>query len=343
MIRDLELPIIQAPMAGVQTSALAIAVCNAGGLGSLPCALLSPAQIRDEISKIRAATTRPFNVNFFCHTPREDVTRERAWRTALMPYYAELGIDPAAASAGPTRAPFDDAAADVVEELRPPIVSFHFGLPSDALLARVRATGAKILASATTVDEARWLEAKGIDAIIAQGSEAGGHRGMFLSSPVTEQVGTLALVPQVVAATKLPVIAAGGIADARGVDAVLALGAVAAQIGTTYLLCPETTTSPLHRAALASDRAQRTAITNVFTGRPARAIVNRLVEELGPIATMAPPFPLASAAVVPLRTEAERRGSDAFSQMWSGQNATGCKPVPAAQLTRELGSSPAHR
>jgi nitronate monooxygenase len=344
MIRDLlELPIIQAPMAGVQTSPLAIAVCNAGGIGSLPCAMLSPAQIRDEIAKIRAATTRPYNVNFFCHAPREDVARERAWRTALMPYYAELGIDPAAAPAGPRRAPFDDAAADVVEELRPPIVSFHFGLPSDALLVRVRATGAKILASATTIDEARWLEAKGVDAIVAQGVEAGGHRGMFLADSVAEQVGTLALVPQIIAATKLPVIAAGGIADARGVEAALALGAVAAQIGTAYLLCPEATTSPLHRAALASDRAKRTAITNVFTGRPARAIVNRLVEELGPMSGMAPPFPLASAAVTPLRAEAERRGSDAFSQMWSGQNATGCKPVPAAHLTRELGSSLARR
>jgi len=337
MIRDLlELPIIQAPMAGVQTSALAIAVCNAGGLGSLPCAMLSPAQIRDELAKIRAATKRPFNVNFFCHTPRDDAERERAWRAALAPYYAELGIDAGAASAGPKRAPFDDAGADLVEEFRPPIVSFHFGLPSDALVARVRATGSKILASATTVDEARWLEAKGVDAIIAQGSEAGGHRGMFLTDSVAEQVGTFALVPQIVAATKLPVIAAGGIADARGVDVVLALGAIAAQIGTAYLLCPEATTTPLHRAALASDRAKHTAITNVFSGRPARAIVNRLVRENGPLSQLVPAFPLAAAAVMPLRAEAERRGDDGFSTMWSGQNATGCKPVPAAQLTREL-------
>ena len=332
----IELPIIQAPMAGVQGSQLAIAVCNAGGLGSLPCAMLDGDAIRAEVSAIRARSSRPFNLNFFVHEmPAEDAARDAAWRAALGPYFAELEVPPDA-SAGPQRRPFDDALADIVEELKPPIVSFHFGLPPEPLLARVRGWGCKILSSATTVAEARWLAERGVDAIIAQGIEAGGHRGMFLGGAVHEQLGTFALVPQVIAATRLPVIAAGGIADARGVRAALALGAVAAQIGTSYLLCPETTTAALHRAALMSARTARTAITNVFTGRPARAIVNRLVEELGPIAPAAPPFPLASNAVMPLRAAAERRGSDDFSPLWSGQNATGCKVISAAQLTREL-------
>jgi len=331
-----ELPIIQAPMAGVQSSALAIAVSNAGGLGSLPCAMLDTAQVRSEIAAIRAATAKPFNVNFFCHTePVPDAAREQAWRTALAPYYAELGVAPPAGG-GPGRRPFDAELAELIAELRPPIVSFHFGLPAESLLAPVRAAGAKILASATTVDEARYLADRGVDAVIAQGVEAGGHRGMFLSESVAEQVGTFALVPQVVAAVRVPVIAAGGIADAAGVRAVLALGAAAAQIGTAYLLCPEATTSAVHRAALASDRARRTALTNVFTGRPARGIVNRIVEELGPMSTIAPAFPLANAAVAPLRAAAERAGSDGFTPLWSGQNASGCKPIPAAQLTREL-------
>ncbi len=331
-----ELPIVQAPMAGVQGSALAIAACQAGGLGSLPCAMLDADAIRAEVAAIHAQTSRPFNLNFFCHAPPvPDAAREAAWRAALAPYYAELGIT-APTGGGPQRRPFDAALADVVAELRPPIVSFHFGLPAAPLLERVRASGAKIFASATTVDEARFLAARGVDAIIAQGSEAGGHRGMFLTESVAEQVGTLALVPQIVAATRLPVIAAGGIADAAGVRAVLALGAVAAQVGTAYLLCPEATTSALHRAALASERATRTVMTNVFTGRPARGIVNRLIEELGPMSAIAPPFPLASAQVAPLRAAAERQGSDAFTPLWAGQNATGCRAIGAEQLTREL-------
>jgi nitronate monooxygenase len=331
-----ELPIIQAPMAGVQESALAIAVSKAGGLGSLPCAMFDTAKVRSEIAAIRAATSKPFNVNFFCHVePVPDAAREQAWRTALAPYYAELGAVPPTGG-GPGRRPFDAELAELIAELRPPIVSFHFGLPAESLLAPVRAGGAKILASATTIDEARYLADRGVDAVIAQGVEAGGHRGMFLSESVAEQVGTFALVPQVVAAVRVPVIAAGGIADAAGVRAVLALGAAAAQIGTAYLLCPEATTSAVHRAALASDRARRTVLTNVFTGRPARGIVNRIVEELGPMSAIAPAFPLANAAVAPLRAAAERAGSDGFTPLWSGQNASGCKPIPAAQLTREL-------
>jgi nitronate monooxygenase len=218
-------------------------------------------------------------------------------------------------------------------------VSFHFGLPSEALLGRVRAWGAKVISSATTVDEARWLEARGVDAVIAQGVEAGGHRGIFLSEDLSTQVGTFSLVPQIVDAVKVPVIAAGGIADARGVAAAMKLGASGVQIGTAYLLCPEATTSALHRAALRSDAARVTALTNVFTGRPARSIVNRAIRELGPISKLAPAFPLASGAIAPLRSAAEAQGKSEFSPLWSGQNAGGCRQVPAAELTRELAMS----
>lgn len=331
------LPIIQAPMAGVQGSALAIAVSNAGALGSLPCAMLGADTLRAELAAIRAGTDKPFNVNFFCHTnPTPDTTREAVWRDTLAPYYGEFGIDASTIATGPGRLPFDDSAADVLAEFEPPVVSFHFGLPSSELLARVKAWGAKVLSSATTVEEARWLEARGVDAIIAQGLEAGGHRGMFLSDDLTRQVGTLALVPQIVHAVDVPVIAAGGIADSRGVAAAMALGAAGAQIGTAYLLCPEATTSAVHRAALSSVAARHTALTNLFSGRPARAIMNRVMRELGPISTAAPAFPRAVSAIAPLRAHAESQGSGDFSPQWAGQNVSGCKPIPAGELTREL-------
>jgi nitronate monooxygenase len=333
----IELPIIQAPMAGVQGSALAIAVCNAGGLGSLPCAMLGAEAMRKELAALRQQTPRPFNVNFFCHRPPEpSPEREAAWRAALAPYFAEHGVDAAAIPTGAGRLPFSAETADALAEFKPAVVSFHFGLPSAELLARVRSWGAKILSSATTVDEARWLEAQGVDAVIAQGVEAGGHRGMFLSDDLATQVGTMALVPQVVRAVNVPVIAAGGIADAKGVAAARALGAAGVQVGTAYLLCPEATTSAVHRAALQSDAARITALTNLFTGRPARGIVNRLMRELGPISTLAPAFPLATAAIAPLRAKAESLGQSDFSPLWAGQNSSGCKPVPAAALTRDL-------
>jgi nitronate monooxygenase len=334
---DIESPIIQAPMAGVQGSALAVAVSNAGGLGSLPCALLTPDSMGAELTLMRAQTDKPFNVNFFCHTPpRPDPERAAVWRAALLPYYEELGIDPGTmpVATGPT--PFGSEHADVLAEFNPAVVSFHFGLPAPELLARVRACGAKVLASATTVDEALWLQAHGVDAVIAQGIEAGGHRGLFLSDDVSSQIGTLALVPQIVHAVDVPVIAAGGIADARGVAAAMALGASGVQVGTAYLLCPETSTHPLHRAALKSPSARRTALTNVLTGRPARGILNRIMRELGPISTAAPAFPLAASALAPLRAKAESEGRADFSSLWSGQNASGCKEVPAAVLTHEL-------
>ena len=333
----IELPIIQAPMAGVQLSALASAVSNAGGLGSLPCAMLAPDGMRKELEELKAATSRPFNVNFFCHTPpAASAEREQAWRGALTPYFREFGIDADSIPAGPGRAPFSAEAAELLAEFKPAVVSFHFGLPAKELLARVRASGAKVLSSATTVEEARWLEAQGVDAIIAQGAEAGGHRGVFLTEDVTTQPGTLALVPQIARAVRVPVIAAGGIADAKGVAAAFALGAAGVQVGTAYLLCPEATTSAVHRAALKSEGARHTALTNLFTGRPARGIVNRLMRELGPMSAVPPAFPLATAAIAPLRAKAEARGSGDFSPLWSGQNASGCREVPAAQLTREL-------
>jgi nitronate monooxygenase len=332
-----QLPIIQAPMAGVQGAALAIAVCKAGGLGSLPCAMLTVEAMRKELSAIRAATDRPYNVNFFVHTPpAADAKRETAWRAALTPYYREHGIDPNKIPAGPGRAPFTAAAAEALEEFKPAVVSFHFGLPPASLLERMRAWGAKILSSATTVEEAIWLEAHGVDAVIAQGAEAGGHRAIFLNDDLSTQPGTFALLPQVVRAVKVPVIAAGGIADAKGVAAAMALGAAGIQAGTAYLLCPEATTSAVHRTALKGEGARHTALTNVFTGRPARGIVNRLMRELGPLCPAAPEFPLATSAIAPLRAKAEAEGSGDFSPLWSGQNATGCREVPAGEITRAL-------
>jgi nitronate monooxygenase len=336
-ILGIEVPIIQAPMAGVQLGALAAAVSGAGGLGSLPCAMLTPEAMAKELELIRSCTGQPYNVNFFCHAPpTPDAAREAAWRAALAPYYAEFGIDAQAIPSGPGRSPFSAEAAEALERFRPAVVSFHFGLPSRELLARVKGWGSKVFACATTVAEARWLEAHGADAVIAQGVEAGGHRGNFLTDDLTTQVGTLALVPQVASAVKVPVIAAGGIADAHGVAAAMALGASAVQVGTAYLLCAEATTSAVHRAALKSDSARHTALTNLFTGRPARGIVNRLMRDLGPIGSASPAFPLATGAIAPLRARAEAQGSGDFSPLWSGQNASGCREIPAAELTREL-------
>jgi nitronate monooxygenase len=339
-IRELlgtELPIVQAPMAGVQDAALAIAVTKAGALGSLPAAMLGADALRRELEHIRAATPGPYNVNFFCHEPAApDERREAAWRELLAPYYREFGLDPNATVAAAARAPFSAETASVLEEFRPAVVSFHFGLPAAPLLARVRAFGARILASATTVDEARWLEARGVDAIIAQGLEAGGHRGHFLDADLACQPGTFALVPQIVRAVHVPVIAAGGIADAAGVDAAMRLGAAGVQVGTAYLLSAEATTSAAHRAVLQSEAARHTALTNLFSGRPARGIVNRLMRELGALRDDLPGFPLASAALAPLRAKAEARGSGDFSPLWCGQNAGGCRAAGAAEITRAL-------
>lgn len=333
---EIERPIIQAPMAGVQGSALAAAIANAGGLGSLPCATLTLDAAREELATLRTLTDKPINLNFFSHAlPTPDAERETAWRAALAPYYQELGVSQDTIPSGPGRMPFNAEAAALISEFRPAVVSFHFGLPSQELLAEVKATGAKVLSSATTVAEAIWLEAHGADAIIAQGLEAGGHRGMFLSDDTSTQIGTFALLPQVVKAVRVPVIAAGGIADAAGVAAAMQLGAAGVQLGTAYLLCPEAKTSQVHRAALKSDAAEHTALTNLFSGRPARAIMNRIMRELGPLSSLPPAFPQAAAATLPLRAKAEAQGSGDFTSLWCGQNR-GCKEIPAGDLTREL-------
>jgi nitronate monooxygenase len=331
------LPIIQAPMAGVQGSALAAAVSNAGGLGSLPAAMLSLAALRSELVALQAATAQPYNVNFFCHEAvAADPAGLQAWRSTLQPFRPSLGLDDSPAPTGAARTPFSADAAEVLAEFRPAVVSFHFGLPSPALLARVKAWGATVLASATTVDEARWLHGHGADAVIAQGLEAGGHRGHFLSHDLSRQMGTFALLPQVLRAVPCPVIAAGGIADADGVAAALALGAAAVQLGTSFLLCDEATTTPLHRAALQQPGATHTALTNLFTGRPARGIVNRVMAELGYLHPAAPPFPWAAGEMAPLRAAAEARGSADFSPLWAGQNTQGCRSISAASLLRQL-------
>jgi nitronate monooxygenase len=331
------LPIIQAPMAGASDVELAIAVSEAGGLGSLPCAMLTPDQVRSSFRNIRQRTVHPVNLNFFCHrAPLPDADRERKWRERLEHYYLEFGIDPAAAPSGPNRMPFDEAMCDAVAELKPPVVSFHFGLPSKALLDRVRTAGARIMSSATTVAEARWLEAEGCDVIIAQGFEAGGHRGMFLQLDPDTQVGTFALVPQIVDAVKIPVIAAGGIGDARGIVAALALGASAVLLGTAYLRCPESRASTVLRKALESAHDDSTVITNVITGRPARGIVNRAIREIGPLNAGVPEFPRAADALGPLRTRAESTGSGDFSPLWAGQAAAMAQEIPAGALTKML-------
>ena len=331
---EIELPIILAPMAGPGTAALAIAVAEAGGLGSLACALLSPDQARAEFAAIRRGTSKPVNMNFFCYAvPPIDAAREAAWRQLLRPYFVELGLDPEMRVPASSILSFSSVRCDLVAELKPEIVSFHFGLPSEDLLSRVKATGAKVLSSATTVEEAVWLQQRGCDAIIAQGVEAGGHRGMFLSDTVATQVGTIALVPQLVDAVNVPVIAAGGIADGRGIAAAFALGASGVQMGTAYLFCPEANVAPLYRHALKNARDDQTAITNIFTGRAARAMVNRITEELGPVSEHAPAFPTAGAALAPLRAKAEAAGSDDFSSLWSGQAARLGRELPARQLT----------
>lgn len=333
----IDVPIVQAPMAGPVFADMVVAVCEAGGLGSLPCATMDAAQVRRELGIIRQQTARPINVNFFCHTPAPfDADRDARWRERLRDYYVEFGLDPDAPTPRSNRSPFDEEACKLVEEFRPEIVSFHFGLPAQDLLDRVKATGAKIVSSATTVAEARWLEERGCDAIIAQGAEVGGHRGIFLGDNIVTQVGTFALVPQVVDAVTVPVIAAGGIADARGIAAAFALGAAAVQIGTAYLFTPEARIAAPHRAALHGEAARETVLTNVFTGRPARSIVNRIVREAGPMAEVAPAFPLAGGPLAPLRAETEKAGSGDFMSLWAGQAAALCRDLNAGELTRRL-------
>ncbi len=340
----IELPVIQAPMAGANGSAMVIAASEAGGLGSLPCAMLDAAQVRAEIVVIRQRTTRPLNINFLCHTPpKPDPDRDAAWKARLATYYAELGLDASASAPAVNRAPFDEAMCEIVEEQKPEVVSFHFGLPDQALLRRVKASGCLVLSSATTVEEARWLEDYGCDAIIAQGYEAGAHRGMFLTDDIATQLGTLALVPQVVDAVKVPVIATGGIADGRGIAAAFALGAAAAQIGTAYLLTPESLITDLHRAAVRAAGDNHTALTNLFSGGPARGLMNRLMREVGPMSDQAPAYPTAGSALAPLKAKAEAAGSSDFSLLWAGQAASLGREIGSGDLTRQLAADAEQR
>lgn len=334
---NVRLPVIQAPMAGAQDEELACAVAGAGGLGSLPCALLSAAAVAEQVAKYRQRTQAPINLNFFCHhSPPPSLDALAAWRARLEPYYRELNIADAG-TPGPTRRPFDADMCAVVEALRPEVVSFHFGLPDAELVERVRATGAKVVASATTVAEARVLEANGAHAIIAQGAEAGGHRGTFLAEAGDDaELGTFALVPQIVDAVRLPVIAAGGIADARGVAAARALGASAVQVGTAYLHCAESRISVAHRRALERAQDDSTRVTNALTGRRARGLVNRLMRDFGLVVPSVPPFPLAALPLAPLRARAEAAESGDFSPLWAGQAAALRSSASARELTELL-------
>jgi nitronate monooxygenase len=332
-----EFPIVLAPMAGVMDADLVIAASQGGALGSLPCAMLSAEKAREEVNIIRQRVSAPVNMNFFIHNAVDaDPKREAGWKRRLAPYYKELGLDPAAPFNAANRAPFDGAMCELVEELKPEVVSFHFGLPDQALLRRIKAAGSVVISSATIVKEAIWLEENGADAIIAQGAEAGGHRGMFLTEDIAEQPGTFALVPQVVDAVKVPVIAAGGIADGRGIAAAFALGAAGVQIGTAYLRCPESKVIAPARSALAQALDDSTVITNVMTGRPARGVVNRLMREVGPISPDAPAFPHAATGLAPLKAAAEKLGKVDFTNLWAGQAVRLGREMPAAELTRAL-------
>jgi nitronate monooxygenase len=332
-----EFPIILAPMAGVMDAELVIAAAQGGALGSLPCAMLSVDKAREQVNIIRQRVSAPLNMNFFCHsTIDNDPPRGEVWKKRLEPYYHELGLDPAAPVNAANRAPFDAAMCALVEELKPEIVSFHFGLPDQALLRRVKAAGCLVLGSATIVREAIWLEENGADVIIAQGAEAGGHRGMFLTEEIAEQPGTFALVPQVVDAVRVPVIAAGGIADGRGIAAAFALGAAGVQIGSAYLRCPESLVIAPARIALAQARDDSTVITNVMTGRPARGVANRVMREVGPVSAHAPAFPHAATGLAPLKAAAEKLGRVDFTNLWAGQAVRLGREMPAAELTRAL-------
>jgi len=328
-----EHPIIQAPMAGAAGVDLCTAAIAGGAVGSLPCGMLAPAEVCAEVAMVRERASGPFNLNFFCHQ-MPTAAGDRSWRTLLQPYYTEFDV---AIGGGhdPLRLPFDAPMCAAVEDTRPSVVSFHFGLPAENLVTRVKATGALVLGCATTVDEAQWLEQRGADAIIAQGAEAGGHSGRFLGSDPAEALSLFALLPQVADAVGVPVIAAGGIADGRGIAAAFNLGASAVQLGTAFLHAPEAQISDTHRRRL---RDGRTVFTNLMTGGLARGLRGRLLDELGPVRREAPPYPLASAALAPLRAAAEKQGEFGFGPMWAGQAAALGRALPATELVRSLAS-----
>ncbi len=332
----IDLPLIQAPMAGVSTPELAAAVSNAGGLGSLGVAMMTPAQLHEAVGKLRGLTNKSFNLNFFVHEePQLDGYDAAPIQKALTPLYRDFGLGsvPGPASPAPT---FNAEALAIVLELAPRIVSFHFGLPDALSIAALKEAGIVILGCATTTAEARALEKGGVDAIIAQGHEAGGHRGTFLDRVDLGTVGTMALVPQVVDAVRVPVIAAGGIADARGIAAAFMLGAEAVQIGTAYMACPEASVHPVHRKALSELSDHATTVTKLFSGRPARAIRNHLTEGLHDFEGRAAPFPAQRGLVAPLIAASTKANRAEFMQLWSGQAAALARAEPAAEKTTRL-------
>lgn len=332
-------PIVQAPMAGVSTPRLAAAVSNAGGLGSLGIGASTAEQARRMIEETRALTAQPFNVNVFCHAPaRRDPAREQAWLQHLAPLFAEFGVQlPTALDEIYTTFLQDDATFDALLELRPAVVSFHFGLPSAARIEALRERGICTLATATNLHEAALIEQAGVDAIVAQGIEAGGHRGMFDPDSVDERLSTAVLVRLLARQTALPVIAAGGIMDGAGIKAALDLGAAGAQLGTAFVLCPESLASASYRENLKSGRAAATRLTAVLSGRPARGLVNRLIE-FGEAAGSPPPaaYPVAYDAAKRLNAAAVKQGNHEFAAQWAGQGAPLARELPAEELIRQL-------
>lgn len=334
-------PVIQAPMAGgVQNEDLAIAVCQAGGLGSLPAATISLEELARQIAAVRKQTDQAFAVNFFAHQPKAISTAQmQRWLDLLSPYFAELGISPADIPQSGGRQAFGEAQAEFVIQQGLAIVSFHFGLPEASLVAALKAKGIIIMASATTVSEALWLEAQGADIIIAQGLEAGGHRSMFLSDKPDTQLGLFSLLPQIRQAVKCPVIAAGGIVNSQTAKAAQILGADGVQAGSAFLLAHEATLSETHLAALQSKANQNTVLTNLISGGYARGLQNRFTRELGASHPAAPPFPLAQTATAALIQAAKTQGIPDFDYYWAGENIALAKRQSAAAIVQELASA----
>ena len=327
-------PIIQAPMAGASTPALAIAVSTTGGLGSLGLAMHTQESLRKDCAEV-SAVGAPYNANFFVHSePVDDPARTAEISSLLAPYYLELGLGqvPDAVSV-PS---FNQTHLEAVLDLRPAVVSFHFGLPTSDAFKAIKAAGLFTMSSATNVTEARELEARGIDAVIAQGFEAGGHRATFSEPYERGHVGTLALVPQIVDAVSIPVIAAGGIGDGRGIAAALALGASAVQLGTAFLTCPESATHPIYRRALNEARDDQTRITHAFSGRPARGLNNRYLREMTGHEDIYPDFPILNTLTGPLRKASAKENNPDFMSLWSGQSAAMSRNLPASELIQLL-------
>jgi nitronate monooxygenase len=332
------IPIVQAPMAGVSTPELAGAVSNAGGLGSIGIGAIDAAGARAMIEETRARTDRPFNVNLFAHAnPKADQARERAWLDALRPLFDRYGAEPPATLRTIYRSfADDDEMLAMLVETAPPVISFHFGLPDSDRVSALRQAGCTLVATATSVAEARQVEAAGVDMVVAQGWEAGGHRGVFDPDAHDDRLGTMVLTRLLVTRCALPVIAAGGLMDGAGVHAVLALGAVAAQLGTAFVACPESGADELYRAALLGPGAQHTEMTRVISGRPARCLANSFTGWGAFAAGVVPDYPRAYEAGKALNAAARAAGEGGFGAQWAGQGAPLSRAMPAAELLRLL-------